>query len=555
MKKLTYSFLVIGLTVCFASCTKDFAELNTNPQIMTEPKPEYLFTYAADALPDGTSAWLYEHLEQYLRWSQLLVTASYEPGSMDMHSRYNNLYGSILPNLFEMRRIIETLPDKDAHMKLWAASYVMQAWATLRVTDVFGSMPYSEAIKARTETYYTPKYDNQEFLFEQIYNELNEAIVILKDGTLPIQAFSPQADIYYNGDWNKWCKLANSLLLRLATRYEGQNRDRAISIFKQVMQDPIGPISSIDEEFRYQRPEHHPMGEIDYRATRYASRNIVDFMKKTDDIRLGMYYAANGLTGSWKDTLSTYGVTAPSFVDYNDPQVQYQGGPANWNHADASWIGVNLIAGTQRYPIISTINRRFFAARLNNILGTVSIIFVNHAEVCFYISEFIQKGYGAGIDTKGTAEDWYKKGVESSLRNMYAISQRAIAFPEMTASELTTSVTNYLNKADVKFDGANNMEKLMIQQYLNFYRDGNEAFAFIRRSGFPKRNSSILKTDDPGENVPRRLWTVEPMQLNRANWEDAMREQGFTMRDYTPHVLSTERLWWDKNNPAYGVGL
>jgi hypothetical protein len=54
--------------------------------------------------------------------------------------------------------------------------------------------------------------------------------------------------------------------------------------------------------------------------------------------------------------------------------------------------------------------------------------------------------------------------------------------------------------------------------------------------------------------IPRRLWTQEPMSLNRANWEVSINEQGFTMRDWTPSVLAAERLWWDKNNPAYGEG-
>jgi len=183
-------------------------------------------------------------------------------------------------------------------------------------------------------------------------------------------------------------------------------------------------------------------------------------------------------------------------------------------------------------------------------------LLVSYAEVCFYVAEFIQKGYGAGIDTKGSAEDWYKKGVEASIRTMYDVAQRAgsVGSLSVSADALNQTIADYLNSPKVKFDGANNLEKILIQEYLNFFRSGNEAYAFARRTGYPKQTSTLLQGEVLTESIPRRLWTKEPMELNRSHWEEANREQGFTLRDYTMATLSVERLWWDKNSPAYGQG-
>ncbi|MDR3268402.1 MAG: SusD/RagB family nutrient-binding outer membrane lipoprotein [Tannerella sp.] len=555
MNKIIYSF-IIGLAAFYTSCTGDFAEINTNPQVMTDPKVEYLFTYASDAMPDGLGSWLYETLEQYLRWSQIVTTESYEAGSMDMHGRYNNLYGSILPNLFEVRRLIEVHPEKDAYMKMWAATYVLQVYATLRVTDVFGSIPYTEAIQARTDDKYDPAYDPQSVLFALFYDELTEANRILQDQTLPAQAFAPSADIYYNGDWAKWSRLANAILLKLALRYEGQDREKTTAIFRQVMQDPAGVMTSNDDQFVYIRPEHNAFGgDINYRSARYGSRGVVNFMKETGDLRLGMYFEPNGLVAGFKDTLDKYGVTPPDFIDVNDPLVQYQGGPVNWTDPDSKWIKGTLDANAStKYSLISSINRKFFSTKMNGADDVFTDLLVSYAEVCFYVAEFIQKGYGAGIDTKGSAEDWYKKGVEASIRTMYDISRRAGSFQAVSDDELNQTIAAYQDSPKVKFDGANNLEKILIQQYLNFFRSGNEAYAFARRTGYPKQTSTLLRGEVLTESIPRRLWTREPMELNRGHWEEANREQGFTLRDYTMTTLSVERLWWDKNSPAYGQG-
>ena len=556
MKNLKNIFIVVGLIACLSACTKDFADINTNPQVMIDPKVHYLFAFASEATQDGIAALLYEGMEQYMRWGQLTVSDDYEPGSMDMHSRYNNLYSTLLPHLFEIRRIIETYPDKEAYMKLWAATYVVQVYATLRVTDVYGSIPYSEAIKGRYESKLDPVYDNQQSLFNKFYDELTEANRILQDASLPIQAFDTSYDIFFNGDWTKWSRLANSLLLRLATRFEGQDQAKTIAIFRQVMQDPVGPMASESDAFRFFKPTANPFGgDIDYRSVRYANRHVVNFMKATVDLRLGMYYSPNGLVGSFKDTLALYEVTLPSFIDMDDPLINFQGGVVNWSDPDAVYTKTPFrVSNASSYALISTINRNFFAPKRNGATGNYTDIYLGYAETCFYIAEFIRKGHNAGFDAKGTAEDWYNKGVRSSIRSMYDISINAQSFAPIATDDFDASVNAYMENPLVKFDAANGLEQIMIQQYLNFFRSSNEVWAFVRRTGYPKFNSTILKREVMDRTIPRRLWTLEPMTLNRANWENACRDQGFTLRERTETILASERLWWDKNNPAYGDG-
>ena len=556
MKSLRYTYMIVGMIVFLASCTGNFAEINSNPQVMDNPKPEYVFTFAANVIPDGQSAWLYETFEQYLRWSQLVTTESYEPGSMDMNSRYNRLYDDVLPYLEETRSLIEKQPNKDEYMKMWAATYVLQAYAVLRVTDIVGSLPYSEAIKARSDEKYDPVYDNQSAVFSQLYDQLIEANRILQDGSLPATTpFELAQDIFYNFNWTKWSRLANAILLKLALRYESQDQARAIAIFRQVMADPVGVMTDNADGLIYVNPTGQPTGDIDYRSRRYASRHVVDFMKQTLDPRVYMYWETNGLVGAFRDTLELYNATLPDFIDISDPLIQYQGGVVRWTDPNSTWIKATFdVSDWSKYALISAINRKFFSPRMDGATDTFTDVLVSYAEVCFYIAEYIQKGYGAGIDTKGSAEDWYRKGVRASILKMYDVTVAAASFNFPANTDMNALIDAYLERSEIKFDGTNDLEKIMIQQYLNFFRSGPESFSFVRRTGYPKLTSTLLKSETLEGDIPRRLWTVEPISLNRAHWEDAYREQGFTLRDNTPGVLSRERLWWDKNHPAYGQG-
>src|SRR5690606_3650202 len=100
---------------------------------------------------------------------------------------------------------------------------------------------------------------------------------------------------------------------------------------------------------------------------------------------------------------------------------------------------------------------------------------LSYAEVCFLMSEFILKDY-----TSGNANEWYEKGIRASMATYDMIAQEAqlgpvVAgefYPYQPISE--TEIANYLAKPEIQFDGANDLEKVYIQQYLNFYRQPTE---------------------------------------------------------------------------------
>lgn len=565
MKKISsYIAMIALLVITGVSCKKDFNELNTDPTIVIIPDVKFLLTYSEEHMVtyQGTE-WVWESMEQLFRYTQHVTADPYEV-TTNVNSRYPNYYQQVLPNLFEIRRQIDTKADKDSYQKMVAVTHVLQVCQGIKVTDMNGSIPYTEAIQGRYESKYNPVYDDQETLFNTWLGELDNAIAVLNNGSLTDQQSFGSSDIFYNGDWTKWTKLANTLKLRIAARLENQNVAKTKEIFKAVMTDATGPIDNDNAQLSFVSKTYTPQGDaVNYRSVRYGSTSIINFLKSSQDPRLKIYFEDNDLVGTYKDTLTKYAATLPSFINTSDPLIQYQGAPADWttNPTVASYISNAFAVGNtntgnslNRFFLISPINRKFFSPRQNQGVGDYIEMLVSNAESCLLVAEFIQKGYGDGVDTKGTAEDWYKKGVTSSINTMNKIAVAANSTTAFTGENGSAVINPYLEGDDIKFNGTNDLERIYIQEYLNFYRSPNEAFVFVRRTGYPKNTSTYYAREEFNQAIPRRWWTNDPGEVNRDNWNAALSAQGFTPNAIDIPTLSTQRIWYDKNAPAFGEG-
>ncbi|MFM9907743.1 MAG: SusD/RagB family nutrient-binding outer membrane lipoprotein [Chitinophagaceae bacterium] len=568
MKKSTSYIIAIALfALCSGniSCKKNFAEINTNPSVVTSPDIKFLLTYAEDRIVtyQGTE-WVWETMEQLFRFTQHVTTDPYEITN-NVNARFSNYYLQILPNLFEIRKQIESKTDKDNYKKMGAVTYVLQVLHGLKVTDMNGSIPYSEAIQGRYSGNFSPAYDKQDALFNTWLTELDNAISILSDNLMANQNTYGNSDVFYKSDWTKWVRLANSLKLRIAARLDLANNAKTKEIFQQVMQNAIGSIESDDAQLSYQSIDYLPFGssgDINYRSTRYATTSIMKFLKASNDPRLPIFFEPNDLKGSFQDTLTKYTTSLPAFINPADPLIRFQGGPADFttnaivaNYIKNAFAVGNNNAGNSisRYFLISPINRNFFSPRYNSTSGDFKEVIVTAAETNFLIAEFIQKGYAGSVNTRGTAEDWYKKGITSSIKTMNSIAITAGSATGYSGNG-DAEINAYLNKVEVKFNGINNLERIYIQQYLNFFRSGNEAFVLCRRTGYPKNVSTYYQREPFNETIPRRFWTTDPGESNRVNWQAAMQDQGFTPNAQDLPSLSTQRVWYDKTSPNFGQG-
>lgn len=571
------------------SCDEDFQELNTNPNL-GDPPAEFLFTKVEKDLHTykGGGEWYHEN-HQKMTWAQYLTQGEANAGDVNSilpGSKYGTFYLSIMNHLDEVRLNVSRLSEKQQASKksLIGAADVIQAFFALKITDQYGDIPYLEGGKGRYEGIINPVYDTQETLLNTLVTELNNAIQMLSGAS----DMTSSTDFIYGGSSDKWIKLANAIKLRIATRLLSADLSSAQAIIASVVADGR-LMESNDDQFTWDIGGDYRGGGgagFEWKGLMWSAEPLVEFMKTTVDPRIRIFYEMNGYTQESIDAFTDPSTISPAVDLTNDNDVlfttadgedilgyRYIGAPTHrqdprvsvpgyFNYIDdANTLGPNT-------PMVSKWHRRLIQTCTSTYGGLLPVsvndsanyvdVLLSYSEVCFMMSEFILKGY-----TAGDAENWYTKGVESSLTTYDMIGDKqnldmAVAgkwYPYLPVS--TAEVTNYLATPEVAFNGTDDLEKVYVQSFLNFFRLPSEGWLLSMRTGYPKYNSSVFSrfpTDNNEILFPRRIPTPEPGDLNRENWDASLQSQGFTALDENPETLNSQRLWWDKSNPTIGSG-
>jgi hypothetical protein len=109
--------------------------------------------------------------------------------------------------LYDLRQI-RTLGAQANDQKYQGLALFMEAFRMGVATSFWGDIPYREATDVN---FRTPKLDPQEQIYADVQAKLDTAITLLGGtGTGP----AAQADVFYQGDWNRWIRAAYTLKAR-----------------------------------------------------------------------------------------------------------------------------------------------------------------------------------------------------------------------------------------------------------------------------------------------------------------------------------------------------
>ncbi len=577
MKNITYKIFISLVLIGFLSvqCKDEFADLNQNPREVTNPDVSQLLTNALfNMCGDEYLQWFYNNSVYFWRFQQITVARA------GTSSDFNNtaalggvpLY-TVMIDMKEVRNRIDQMPaeEKANYEKFKAITYIPQVYLGIKETDWKGSMPYSEAVEARYSGNMTPKYDTQKELFTQWIKELDEAIAaLIKDD--PKQISPVNQDFIFKGDWTAWARLANSLKLRIAARLEKADNAWMKQILADVVskKDANGQLLLITEAAQQAiwapaANELGPGGTNSLWIENYGpSQNFSKFLVRNQDPRLNLFFIKNDLDETAITKLkATPNVTLPKFAKspVTEPWDRLVGAPvAPDSSGVADYFGATLKDSEgKNYSRLPYVDYNLIKPKQNNRNGEYKNIFLGAAEVSLYLAEFVEKGYVSGI---GTAKDWYEKGIRLSCQTYNDKAQKA-QIPNFETRKITDDqATALIGSPDVAYVAGSpmNVEKIILQQLINLYDNPYEGVAVTRRTGYPKKTSTIWAWQpyvSTGNvlKLPRRFpWVTPTDETNRANWTTALTEQGFTKDDNKGEVLNAERVWWDKNSPNYGEG-
>jgi len=597
-------------------CDKDnFADLNTDPSTLSTPDLRFSMTSAITQMyQEDYLTWYYNNCQYVYPWSQVSVLGSGNTSTfVDMGpSSSFNIYSVLFPQTLDVRNRIDNMSatDKASYQSMRAITYPIQILPALFNTDNYGSLIYTEAGLApyTNPPLLTPKFDTQSTLFTTWLKELDDAIAVLVKSQNQVTLGTQ--DLIYGGDYAKWAKFCNLLKLKIAARLVNTDQAKALSIASEVANSSVGYMNDLNDDFIFQKgPKYYGTGNGVNCG--YGGKNLIDFLVSNKDPRVRFIFEKNSFNAEVIQAFLDAGKALPPYVEKyvnvdankkftgwkapGEPWVRYYGVPVSpdereivanniyFNQTELykitlggsmkTYSATSLLAEKQirtsydyTYPTKPggrVIQLKDNDPGLNAILGT-------SAETNLLLAEFKLRG----ATLPKTAQEYFKRGVELSVKRMDALAKNnqmpyyendpvytnsdeaSAAATKLRSNEIADLLAQPI--CDLSKDG---LEKVYIQQYINYMMTPGDLWSTVRRAGIPKKGSSYLtwesvKSGGTELNIPRRFVITTPGadDVNYNNKVSAISEQGFTSGTNDPTVLSTQRLWFDKQNPAYGAG-
>lgn len=542
MKYLIKFFLCTLLATSFVACNKQsLTDLNIDPQSLPSINLNFIFS----SLELGAAASGSSGDNRYIDWRTNIGLASmaiqqvanagggiapgdkYTENPESSNAPFEHIYGDQLKNAATILR--ESGPDKDPEGKLnnmRQATRIIRAFLFSRLTDYYGSIPYSEALKA-TEGILFPKYDKQKDIYADLFKELEEAATSFTAPD-PTNGFAA-ADMYYKGDNEKWKRWAYSLMLRFAMRLSNIDAASANTYVAKAVAGGVftsnadnvnvpmatGPGTWID-----QNGISRAFYPGDGGQPTFLSKTLIDWLKgkdpavtTDDDPRLMIF---TGGIGSW-----TVNNGASTWTPSNANPLQQKGMP---NGYDLS--GLRALEGNPNLVPDETYSK------INTKMLDLDdpYMLMNYGEVQLTLAEAAQRSIG-GL-APGAAAGYYAEGVKASMQ-MYTIYDATLTVSDAQVNAYLAAYPYNVAKPALEMIG----DQYWANHYLNWW----EAWSNWRRTSSatnPKGYPQLTPTNYPGNatggTIPQRLKYQTGEVAGNPNFE-----AGSTKPDEF-----TTRVWW-----------
>jgi len=528
----TQKFLLaaFSFSLLFASCTKDFENINNDPNNPKNVPNSFYLAGAQRGIMDNTvDIWwggnVGNQLAQYWSSNQYTSESRYNFRIEVTTTSWRNFYTGgtndedvIVGGLFELKKIVDNCTNEpglssasgDVHNQI-AVATLLRVWLVQNMTDAWGDIPYSQALDPDHNR--APKYDRQADIYytgsTNLLKEVSEAL-----NNINTSAAGPVGDLVYGGDMTKWAKFGNALKMRIALRMVDRDENVAKTAFLDAV--AAGTYTSNDDN-----------ALLHYGTSATSSNPVYNnyAVQGRDD------YASSNVMMAVLDTGAGHSLF--------DPRLPCFFAPAE-DTTNGVWVGE--VYGLSEANGAATANSIISQRSPLILSATLPGIYMDYAQVEFMMAEASARGWAVS----GTAEDHYKAGIQSSIEFWTALY---VPFaPTGYAPPTQAEIDAYIAQDSVDYNlqlaaappsvGADKWKyPIGKQKWIALYNQGIQGWAEWRRLDFGILQLPADGVID-GTGIPFRMkYDVNEQTLNSGNYNAALGDQGPDLQD--------TRLWWD----------
>ena len=543
--------VLAALALIAGSCSDSYMEdLNTDPSKANGIDPNAQLT-TAQLQTYGDLGMVEIYRNYHYAFSQMLMGCWNTTNYGGRHTIDNNemcrIWTSLYPNAIKNLTDGIHNSEEEGLTNVNAALRIYRVYMMSLITDVYGDAPFSEAGLGYIAEKFNPRYDTQEEIYGAFFNELTDAC-----GALSLSGDKITGDVIYNGDVNKWKKLANSLRLRFAMRISDVDPDKAKQEFEEALMADGGVFTSATDDALIKYMEvSFSFGQdtySDYRGNAlskllfgndpannpsYLCSTFFNQMYNSGDPRTFIFarFYYDGLMS----------LTSPdNRIDLTE-EILSKGIPMNprdpgaysWEPWPTGYDSDIMKEIAENNPSVEISMTRETEPKLaNNFLKSDNPgVVMTYAEVNFLMAEAALKGWAVA----GSADSYYKTGVRASmdfLTDNYGCRK-------ITDEEFSTFIANN----GIGYTNEQRKAAINTQAWILHFTNPSEAWANVRRSGYPRLKSpaeyGFGQFLTGGQEIPVRLcYPVLESSYNKSGYDEALDRMGGSNSWYIP-------VWWD----------
>lgn len=514
MKKQNISAaLLLFLLVFIAGSCKKFNEVNNNPNSAEKVSSNYVLTYVLTETAKSYYALGNEN-------SKIAGTMQYIQIGTNENASAVNFYGwdhESWWGYYDILRNVKIINDNavaDGNKFFEGISLVMKSFIFGLMADLYGDIPYTEALNAESGVFF-PKYDSQAEVYKGVINDLETAVGLLSNLDPSKDAIDAGADVLFGGNGAKWNRFANGLIMRYAMRLYNKKSEMSalgVDIVQAFNSAAAAALTGIADEptLKYIGTTNEnstpggPLNSSNPRLYNKPCAELVNLLIKLNDPRLQRW--VNPVQRKWDTHITavetrmvtnifgeSFTITAvPASPGDNVDTALYVGLPVGLATVDALVYNKgtdNQAYPPERNPYISYVHDRY---RLNTD-PYVNIKLMTYSEVEFLLAEAALKG---DFSVSGTADSHYKNGIKASM-DRYGV-EGADGFDFDT----------YYSNSEVDLSNApEKLKRIMEQKWIASWM-GIESWFDWRRTGYPNLQTGPVA--QYGDKLPLRYMYPSP---------------------------------------------
>jgi Starch-binding associating with outer membrane/Susd and RagB outer membrane lipoprotein len=534
-KFFTYVLLAAGLV--FASCETTELDLLDDPNNVTQDKAD-LNRFMTQIQLDFAS-----FMRQMGGNDAQLTRINYMFG----RTYVNNFQPAVLDGewatayqgMFSDMASAELLATENEANKHIGIMRILKAYTLITLVDNFGDVPYSQA--TNPSEFPAPVADPGASVYEAAIDLLNEGISFLGS-----PGDNLENDFFYNNDFNKWTKLANSVKM---VAYLNTGNTAAFNAASS------GAINNSADDFQFQygsnetNPDtRHPSYSSDYNvsgAGTYESVWLMGTMLDLGDPRIRYYfYRQTGCTpGASCDpdgnqTVLTCSVAPrPTHFPADMLFCSLEDGYWGRDHGNAEGIPPDGFQRTVNgvYPAGGKFDADNFSAVVVGAGGGGAGIMPIMLAAW---TDLMRAEVALKAGSAGSAASFITSSLQKHIAKVQSFGN---VDPDADSSFFPTAgeVNSYINSVVSSFNSATTdgkWEVLAQQQFISHYGNGIDSYNFYRRTGYPKRVQYNIDPN-PGGFVRSFFYPANEANVN----------SNITQK---PNV--GVQVFWDNNPPSPG---